>query len=75
MSAPADRDRSRSGYNSYLRFTGLGLTMAGVVLGATFLGRWLDGMIGWQWPLLTVLLALLGVVAAMVYLFKETRSR
>ncbi|MDX9750787.1 MAG: AtpZ/AtpI family protein [Flavobacteriales bacterium] len=64
-------DRARQGYNDYLRYTGLGLTMAGVVLAFTFLGRWLDGLIGWEWPLLTVLLALFGVVAAMVHLFKE----
>lgn len=69
---PPENQRKR--YDGYLRYTGLGFTMAGVVVGFTFLGRWLDGLIAWQWPLLTVLLALAGVVAAMVYLFKETRG-
>lgn len=77
MSAPQDRpgNTTRKGYNEYLRYTGLGLTMAGVILAATFAGRWLDGVIGWKYPLLTVVLSLLGVAGALVYLFKETGKR
>ncbi len=75
MSAAPDPDRlerSRKGYNNYLRFTGLGFTMVGIILAFTFLGRWLDGLLAWKVPILTLVLSLLGVTGAMVYLFKET---
>lgn len=68
-------DKPRKVHEGYLRYTGLGFTMVGVVVGFTFLGHWLDGVIGWEWPMLTVLMALFGVVAAMIHLFKETRAR
>jgi hypothetical protein len=35
-------------------------------------GRWLDGRIGWEFPALTLLGALLGITGAMLFLFKET---
>lgn len=68
-------DKARKEYNSYLRFTGLGFTMVGVILASTFAGWWLDGLIGWKYPALTVLLSLLGIAGAMIYLFKETGKR
>jgi MFS family permease len=62
-------------YAAYLRLMGLGLTMAGIVLGFTFLGYWLDGFLQWRFPILTLVLALIGVVGAMLHLFKETRKK
>ena len=71
---PPERPATKA-YGEYLRFMGLGLTMAGIVLGSTFLGWWLDRSINWRLPVLTIVLALLGVVGAMLYLFKETGKR
>ena len=34
----------RKGYDNYLRFSGLGLQMAGVILAGVLGGRWLDGL-------------------------------
>jgi hypothetical protein len=70
-----ERDRLRKAgkaYGNYLRFTGLGLTMMGIILAFTFLGWWLDGRLHWRFPLFTLLLSLCGIAGAMVYLLKET---
>ena len=75
---PEEKDAAgkvRSGYNSYLRFTGLGFTMIGIILVFCFLGYWLDGLIGWKYPVLTIALSMLGIAGSMVYLFKETGRR
>ncbi len=60
------------GTSDYLRYTGLGITMAGIILGSCLLGWWLDGLIGWRFPALTLAFSLIGIVGAMVHLFKET---
>jgi len=65
-------EEARKGYRNYLRYSGLGLQMAGAVLVSVLLGRWLDRAIGWKFPALTLLGALGGVAGAMVLLFKET---
>ncbi|MCC7503024.1 MAG: AtpZ/AtpI family protein [Flavobacteriales bacterium] len=62
----------RKGYDNYLRYSGLGLQMAGVILAGVLGGRWLDGRIGWKFPALTLAGALLGITGAMLFLFKET---
>lgn len=63
------------GAREYLRYTGLGLTMAGTVGAFTWLGHWLDGFTGWRVPVLTIAGALFGVAGAMVYLFRATKPR
>ncbi len=70
MSSPAPKRRIDPA--AYLRFTGMGLTMMGIILAFTFAGHWLDGLLQWKIPVLTIVLALTGVAGAMVYLFKET---
>jgi hypothetical protein len=67
--------RARKGYEGYLRYAGLGLTMAGIVLGFTFAGWWLDQRLHWPFPALTVALSLLGIAGALLYLFRETARR
>ncbi|MCC6542818.1 MAG: AtpZ/AtpI family protein [Flavobacteriales bacterium] len=77
MSDPIRRlpRRTRSGYNSYLRFTGLGLTMVGIILVFCFIGYWLDRILAWKYPVFTIVLSLLGIAGSMAYLFKETGKR
>lgn len=67
--------RARQGYEGYLRYLHLGLVMAGIILGFTLLGQWLDGKVDWKMPVFTIVLSLLGVAGAMLYLFKETGRR
>lgn len=68
-------DKARAGYNSYLRFTGLGFTMIGIILVFCFAGWWLDKTLAWKFPVFTIALSLLGIAGSMVYLFKETGSK
>lgn len=68
-------DKTRTGYNSYLRFTGLGFTMIGIILVCCYAGWWLDRAIAWKYPILTIVLSLFGIAGSMVYLFKETGKR
>jgi F0F1-type ATP synthase assembly protein I len=64
--------KARKGYEGYLRFAGMGLTMMGIVLVSAFAGWWLDRQLRWPIPAFTLVLSLLGIAGAMVYLFKET---
>ncbi len=75
MSAEDDLKKARKGYDNYLRYTGLGFTMLGIVLAFTFGGWWLDRQLHWPFPVFTLVLSLAGIAGAMMYLFKETRSR
>lgn len=75
MSPGLDPRKARDQYAGYLRYTGLGLTMVGIILAFTYAGWWLDRWLAWRFPLFTILLALLGVTGAMIYLFKETGKR
>ena len=75
MSPARDPRKARDQYAGYLRYTGLGLTMVGIILAFTYAGWWVDHWLAWRFPLFTILLALLGVTGAMVYLFKETGKR
>jgi F0F1-type ATP synthase assembly protein I len=72
MKQSGDDRPVRNAYATYLRFMGLGLTMAGIIIAFTFLGWWLDGLLEWKIPVLTIVLALLGVVGAMFHLLRET---
>ncbi len=69
---PPDLKKVKEGYNNYLRYTGLGFTMMGIILVFTFGGWWLDGQLTWKFPVFTIVLSLLGITGSMVYLFKET---
>ncbi|MBV6405916.1 MAG: AtpZ/AtpI family protein [Flavobacteriales bacterium] len=74
--APPDKPNAgglRKGYNAYLRYSGLGLQMAGIILAAIWGGRWLDRWLSPGFPAFTLVLALLGITGAMLFLFKETR--
>lgn len=75
MSGGDDLKKARRGYDNYLRYTGLGFTMLGVVLAFTALGWWLDQRLHWIFPACTLVGSLLGIAGSMVYLFKETRRR
>ncbi|MCB0792536.1 MAG: AtpZ/AtpI family protein [Flavobacteriales bacterium] len=70
-----DLDKARKGYNDYLRYSALGLQMAGMILAGVLGGRWVDHHIGWKFPVFTLVLAFSGIAGAMVFLFKETGRR
>ncbi|MBL8009078.1 MAG: AtpZ/AtpI family protein [Flavobacteriales bacterium] len=72
--APGHRpsDPARKGVHAYLRYSALGLQMAGIILLSIWAGRWLDGRVDTGFPAFTLVFALLGIAGAMVFLFKET---
>lgn len=70
-----DRDQKLSGYNDYLRYSGLGLQMAAIIGLCIWGGWWMDGVLRWKFPVATIFGSLLGLVAAMVLLFKETKPK
>lgn len=63
---------AQGGVKNYLRYTGLGFTMVGIILAFTFGGWWLDKWLEWKIPVITIVLSLVGVATSMYYLFKET---
>ena len=71
MSAPR-RPLIPAGARDYMRYSGIGLTMAGCVAAFTLLGHWVDGFTGWRIPAFTLVGALVGIAGAM--LFRTTRK-
>ena len=66
------RKENTKGSSDYLRYTGLGISMVGIILVCCLLGWWIDGLIDWEFPAFTLILSLLGIAGAMMHLFKET---
>jgi len=75
MSPNVPRKPRRPAYGDYMRFMGMGLTMAGIVVALTLSGWWLDKRLAWRFPVCTLGGALLGITGAMLHLFKETGRR
>lgn len=63
------------GYAKYLRYSGLGIQIVVYVVGGILLGRWLDGLIGWDFPVLTLVFLFLGMISTFWVLFKEVRRQ
>lgn len=61
--------------NPYMRLSGIGFQMAGIIGIGAYAGWWTDQRTGWKFPILTLLGSLGGVAIAMYILFKETRIR
>lgn len=61
--------RPEAAYSHYLIMS---FKMGAVIAGGVFGGRYLDGLAGLSFPLMTILLSLLGVVMAIVVLVRDT---
>ena len=78
MTRPPDEDKSgdpRDGISRYLHYSGLGITVAVYIVGGILLGHWLDGLLGWEFPVLTLVLLFLGIGGAFWTLMKEARKQ
>src|SRR5262245_16171128 len=60
--------------NAYARYGALGIQMALMVILGILGGRWLDGVIGWKFPLFTLLLMFLGLAGAIWLLLRAVRN-
>ena len=66
------REENTKGSSDYLRYTGLGISMMGIILVSCLIGWWIDGRLGWKFPVFTLVFSLMGIAGAMMHLFKET---
>ena len=73
MSAPRPSHRDQA--KNYLRYSGLGFQMMGVIFAGAYGGHLIDGRTGWRIPVFTIALSLGGIAVAMVLLFRETRQK
>ena len=61
--------------NDIGRYAGLGLQMMGAILVLTVSGNWADKKCAFQFPLFTLIGAMLGIVSSMYWLFKTTSKK
>ncbi|MCK9292139.1 MAG: AtpZ/AtpI family protein [Bacteroidales bacterium] len=56
---------------TYAKYSSLAFQMLGIVLGGVLGGRWLDKKIGWDYPIMTLILSILSVSLAVYYAIKD----
>ena len=66
-----DRKQIQSRFNAYARFSGLAIQMMLIIAAGMYGGFRLDKYSGWKFPVFTVVLSLLSVVAAIWYAIKD----
>jgi F0F1-type ATP synthase assembly protein I len=59
------------GINDFARYSGLAFQMIGIILITVWGGVKLDKLTGWQTPVFTIVLSLLGVFAAIYTAIKD----
>ena len=59
------------GINQYAKYTGMAFQMLGIILVTVWGGTKLDKLTGWQTPVFTIVLSLLGVFAAIYTAIKD----
>lgn len=75
MSGEDPEAKRRKAVNSYMRLSGIGFQMAAIIGLGAYGGWWADQRTGWNFPALTLMGSVGGVLLAMYILFKETRIR
>jgi F0F1-type ATP synthase assembly protein I len=59
------------GVQNFARYSGIAFQMIGIILLTTFGGIKLDKLTGWETPVFTIILSLLGVFAAIYLTIRE----
>lgn len=67
---PLAPDKQKS-YNSFLRYSGMGIQMVVTIVAGTFFGRWLDQKFQMSFPVFLLLGVLLSVFAAIYLAIKD----
>jgi F0F1-type ATP synthase assembly protein I len=65
------KKQSNRGFKDYARYSGIAFQMAGIIIIATFGGIKIDKLTGWETPVFTIILSLLGVFAAIYITVKD----
>lgn len=68
---PTKPKNKPSPLNSYARYTGIAFQMIAIILVGVFGGIKLDELVKWEFPVFTLVLILLAVIASMVYVIKD----
>jgi F0F1-type ATP synthase assembly protein I len=62
---------ANKGLDNFARYSGLAFQMIGIIVLTTFGGVKLDKLTGWETPVFTIVLSLLGVFAAIYFAIKD----
>jgi len=58
--------------DALVRYSGLTFKMAIAILGGVYLGKYLDGKLGLETPIFTLVLSMLGVILSIIIIIKDT---
>jgi hypothetical protein len=70
-SLPENRSQIQKRFNAYVKHSSLAIQMMVIIAGGTYGGFRLDKFLGWKFPVFTVVLSLLSVVAAIWFAIKD----
>lgn len=59
----------------YGRYGALGLQMVAITVLSIWAGHWIDGQLGWKFPVFTLLMAVFGLAGAIWYLYREVMKK
>jgi F0F1-type ATP synthase assembly protein I len=62
---------TNKGIRDFARYSGMAFQMIGIILVTTWGGIRLDKLTGWETPVFTIILSLLGVFAAIYFSIKD----
>ncbi len=65
------KNPQNKGINDFARYSGIAFQMIGIILVTVWGGVKLDKLTGWQTPVFTIILSLLGVFAAIYFAVKD----
>ncbi len=63
--------RTADRMRAYAKYSGMAFQMGAIILVGTLAGQWLDDYFGLERPLLTVLMALISIFAALYLVLKD----
>ncbi|MDP3002365.1 MAG: AtpZ/AtpI family protein [archaeon] len=66
-----EKNKENSGIKDYAKYTGIAFQMIGIILVTTWGGIKLDKLMGFEKPVFTIILSLLGVFAAIYTAVKD----
>ena len=67
---PSSSRKKQSSSNEWMRYAGLGFQLVGSILVCILIGYWLDRWVEPKFPIFLLSFSILGIVVAMVMLFR-----
>ncbi|MDP2175977.1 MAG: AtpZ/AtpI family protein [Bacteroidota bacterium] len=66
--------KNKSKYNDYIKYSSMGIQMVGIIIGLTFLGKFLDKVFNFSIPFLTIVGILIGLMGAMYFMISTLKK-